>query len=66
MITGILIPFAIIGLFVCFHIVRPQKSPADSSNRINKIRLFWFAMTREDKIAPYMPWLQKDEWENVS
>lgn len=54
-----------LGLFVIFHIVRPQKSPADKTNRINKIRIFWFALTREDQLAKDIPWLKRDEYENI-
>ena len=59
------LPTCALGLFVIFHIARPQKSPADASNRINKARLLWFALTREDLLAPHIPWLQRDELENV-
>lgn len=58
--------FTLVGLFVFFHILRPQKSPADTSNRINKIRLFWFVMTREDLFADTFPWLKRDELANVT
>lgn len=57
--------FTFIGFFVMFHILRPQKSPADESNRINKIRLFWFAMTREELFVDALPWLKNDEFDNV-
>lgn len=56
----------LIGLFVLWHIFRPQKSPADTSNRINKIRLLWFALTREELFISVFPWLKNDERENVS
>ena len=46
---------SLIGLLVIYHIARPQKPPADTSNRINKMRLFLFALTREDALAPHMP-----------
>ena len=58
------IPY-LIGLFVIWHVVRPQRSPADKSNRINKIRLLWFALTRENLFTEIFPWLTKDELENV-
>lgn len=58
--------FTLIGVFVVWHIARPQKQPADESNRINKIRLLWFALTREDKFVEGFPWLKNDEWENVN
>lgn len=56
----------LLGAFTLFHILRPQKSPADSSNRINKVRLWWFALTREDKFVDGFPWLKNDEWENIN
>ncbi len=55
-----------LGLFVVFHIARPQKPPADTSNRINKIRLLWFALTREDLFAVTFPWLKQDELKNIN
>ena len=59
-----LVPLSI-GLFVMWHIMRPQKSPADNSNRINKIRLFWFALTREELFVDTFPWLKNDELDNI-
>ena len=56
---------SLIGLLVIYHIARPQKPPADTSNRINKVRLFWFALTREDALAPHIPWLGRDETDNI-
>lgn len=61
LITGLLAFPALIGLFVIWHVVRPQKSPADTSNRINKIRLLWFALTREHELARVIAWLRQDE-----
>ena len=60
------LPVYAIGLLVFWHVARPQRSPADSSNRINKIRLVWFALTREDLFVDVFPWLRRDEAENVS
>lgn len=54
------------ALFVFFHVVRPQKAPADTSNRINKIRLLWFVLTREHLFVDVFPWLANDELKNVS
>ena len=65
MITGFMIPFAVVGLFITFHILRTQRSPADASNRINKIRLLWFALTREELFVGTFPWLKRDELDNV-
>ena len=60
-----LVPLAL-GLFVIYHIVRPQNPPADASNRINKIRLLWFVLTREELFTDKFPWLKQDEWENIN
>lgn len=59
------LPTVAIGLFVIWHVVRPQRPGADTSNRINKIRLLWFALTREELFVPLFPWLTRDELENV-
>jgi len=55
----------LLGTFTLWHLLRPKKPPADASNRINHIRLWWFALTREDKFVGQFPWLKNDEWENL-
>lgn len=55
-----------VGMLVAWHIARPQRAPADASNRIAKARLVWFALTREDLIAPHVPDLRRDEAENIA
>lgn len=55
----------LLGLFVIYHIARPQQPPADVSNRINKIRLVWFALTRESLFVDSHPWLRRDELDNI-
>lgn len=65
MIFGLMFFPALLGLLLIYHVARPQKAPADASNRINKIRLIWFAMTREEMFAPHFDWLRRDESENV-
>lgn len=64
LIAGSIIP-TLLGLFVIFHVARPQQSPADKSNRINKIRLIWFVLTREHLFVNAFPWLRHDELDNV-
>lgn len=59
------LPVYAIGLLVFWHVARPQRPPADVSNRINKIRLVWFALTREELFVDMFPWLKRDEMENV-
>lgn len=57
----------VLGLLVIYHVlIRGKQSPADKSNRINHIRLLWFAMTREDVFVGTFPWLKHDEMDNVS
>ena len=56
--------FTLIGLFTFFHLLRSQKSPADNSNRLNKFRLWWYVLTREDLFVDTFPWLRNDEYEN--
>lgn len=56
----------LLGLFLVYHIARPQRSPADTSNRINKIRLIWFVLTREELFVSTFPWLSRDELDNVT
>ena len=58
---------AALGTLVLFHtLVRTKKEPVDKSNRINHIRLVWFALTREDKFVNLFPWLRNDEWDNIN
>lgn len=55
-----------LGLLVLFHVIRPQKAPADPSNRINKLRLIWFAMKHEDRFVEVFPWLKEDETDQLN
>ena len=61
----LLAPFGVLGLLIAWHIVRPQRGPADASNRLNKARLVWFALTREELFVGTFPWLKRDELQNV-
>jgi hypothetical protein len=60
------LPTAGLGLLVIWHIARPQRAGADASNRLNKARLLWFALTREELFVPLFPWLARDEHANVT
>lgn len=59
------LPTCALGAFVIWHIARPQRAPADTSNRINKARLLWIALTREDLFVDVFPWLRRDDLANV-
>ncbi len=61
----ITLPIALIGLFLCLQIMRGKKSPMDESNRINHIRLVWFALTRPALFVNTFAWLKNDELENI-
>ena len=64
--VGFLIVPGIFGALMLFHVfIRRKESPADKSNRINHLRLVWFAMTREDLFVDQFPWLKNDEYDNV-
>lgn len=60
-----LLPFAI-GMLTLYNLLRRKKLPCDESNRINHIRLWWFALTREDKFVDTFRWLRYDEWDNFA
>ena len=55
-----------LGFLVLAHIAKPKKLPMDESNRINHIRLIWFALTRPEIFADKFEWLENDELKNVS
>lgn len=57
---------AIFGSLILFHIfIRDKTSPVDKSNRINHLRLVWFAMTREELFVDTFDWLKNDEYDNM-
>ena len=65
LLIGLMTLPAIVGLLVIYHVfIRGKQSPADKSNRINHLRLVWFALTREDEFVGLFPWLKNDEWDN--
>lgn len=57
---------SLLGLLLIYHVlIRSKRSPADSSNRINHLRLVWFALTREELFVSTFPWMKNDEYENI-
>lgn len=58
-------PFFVFGLFIFIQLLRPSKPPADESNRINRIRLLWFALTRQELFVGPFPWMKNDELDNL-
>lgn len=66
-VLGILATPSLFGLAMIYHVfIRGKHSPADKSNRINHLRLVWFALTREEEFVELFPWLKNDEWENIN
>jgi hypothetical protein len=63
LISGILM--TAIGLITFIQFARTKPAPADSSNRINHIRLWWFALTRPELFVDTFPWMRNDELENM-
>lgn len=59
------LPVALIGLFVFIQVAKCKKLPMDESNRINHIRLVWFALTRPELFVHTFAWLRNDELHNV-
>lgn len=59
-------PSVLIGTFALYHIFKPADPPMDRSNVFNRLRIFWFALTRMSWIAQFVPWMQKDEYEIVN
>jgi hypothetical protein len=55
----------LLGLFVLWHLMRPARAPADASNRINRVRLVWFALTRPELFVGVFPWLGRDDLDNL-
>lgn len=53
-------------VFALYSVFRSQKVPADESNRINKLILIWFALTREDLFVDLLPFLKRDLLENFN
>jgi hypothetical protein len=57
-----MLPFALIGLFVFVRVLLlPMKAPADTSNRIAHLRLWWLATNSPEYFVPTQRWLAMDE-----
>ena len=54
-----------IGMLTVFTWCLPIKSPADNSNRINRIRLWWYAVSAPQRSIKSFYWLQGDETDNL-
>lgn len=62
--AGILM--TLLGAFFFVKIfVLPNKPPADITNRINHLRVVWFAVNSPELFVDTFAWLKNDEYENV-
>lgn len=60
-----MLPMWALGTFIFIQVLRPSKPPTDASNVINRIRLVWFAATRQEQFVDTFEWLKSDELDNI-
>ncbi len=60
-----MLPMWAIGMLTFIQWVRPAQG-IDKSNVINRIRLWWFALTRQSLFVGLFPWLLHDELDNIN
>jgi hypothetical protein len=60
-----ILSLAAFGLYIIICIFKAKQLPMDSSNRINHIRLVWFAVTRPSLFVDSFKWLKRDELDNL-
>lgn len=56
----------LIGMLVLFHLMKPMKEPADTSNRIAHIKLFWLCLNKPHIFVDAFPFLKNDVEENLN
>ena len=57
----------ILGFITIVHFVKAKREPMDESNRINHVRLWWFALTRPELfVSDQFDWLKNDEHKNIT
>lgn len=55
----------IVGVATTLSFFLPVKPPADTSNRINRIRLWWYAISAPHRSIASFYWLRGDETDNL-
>ena len=55
----------LVGMMTVFSWCLPLKKPADTSNRFNRIRLWWFHVSAPHRFAHCFPWMKGDEVDNM-
>ena len=64
LVSGLMV--SLLGLITIVQFIKTKPAPMDSSNRINHIRLWWFALTRPELFTGQFPWLKQDELDNIT
>lgn len=62
----LMLPGWAVGMAIFWHVARPQKKPADTSNRFNKLRAIWWVCTKEDRWALVDELMTMDEGEIIA
>lgn len=61
-----MLPMWLLGLYIFVKVlILPNSPPADRTNRINHIRVVFFALQHPEKFIKMYPWLAMDEMENL-
>ncbi|MES1989271.1 MAG: hypothetical protein V4440_14800 [Pseudomonadota bacterium] len=56
----------LLGAYVFIKVlIMPNSPPADRTNRINHLRVVFFALQSPEKFIEMYPWLSRDEIENL-
>jgi hypothetical protein len=62
-----MLPIWALGLYLFIKVlILPNVPPADVTNRINHIRIVFYAIQHPEKFISICPWVGKDEAENVN
>tara|TARA_R110000772_G_scaffold16535_5_gene46821 strand:- start:1269 stop:1496 length:228 start_codon:yes stop_codon:yes gene_type:complete len=57
----------LIGILTLYYVfIRPMKPPADESNRIGHLQLWWLATTKPHLFTEQFPFLTKDVEDNIN
>lgn len=61
-----MLPMWLLGAYLFTKVLlMPNAPPADRTNRINHIRVVFFAIQHPEKFIALYPWLARDEAENL-
>ena len=57
--------FTLLGVFTFIMWLKPLKAPADESNRINRVMLWWIALNHPHRFTKDFKFLQNDVLDNI-